>query len=158
MAQSPETSGIPVVGYDIDWTKFEKVFCRVEHFTPLGTIEGAKVRGSRGAPYALLMVDSPWLAERSLMPVGHREDFRNLWDIFEQRGVGEGEEVLLSYTPFFRDEFKWLRFLRPWLPRLYAAIYPRGHLEEVYAEGDRPKDSLAWIEPIAEWHPKRWRS
>ena len=158
MAGSPDISNIPVVGYDIDWNKFDKEYCRVEQFTSLGTIDGGKVPGSRGTPYALLMVDSPWLAKRSLMPVGHREDFRNLWDIFEQRGVGKGEEVLLSYSPFFRDKFKWLRFLRPWLPRLYLAIYPRGHLEEVYARGVRPKDSLAWTEPIAEWHPKGLRS
>lgn len=157
MDTSPESTDTPVVGYDINWNAFKNEYCRVELFASLGTtIEAGKVRGAT-SPYALLTLDSPWLAEHSLMPVGHREDFRNLWEIFERRGVGEGEEVLVSYTPFFENQLKWLRFLRPWLPRLYLAIYPRGHLEEVYTKDFRPEDPLAWVTPIARWRPKGWR-
>ena len=82
------------------------------------------------------------------MPVVHRVDFQKTWEIFEQRQVGEEEEVLVIYMPSSG-------LLSSFKPRLHFYIHPKGHLEEIYDPDFKPADAEAWMTPIAEWHG--WR-
>ncbi len=153
MAIPHEYGGVPVIGKDIPWKLIEKEACRIKHFTPLAKVEVDKVLAfSRGMPYALLRVESPKLPQEAVMPVVHRLDFKNLWEIFKQRGVGKEEEVLVFYVPFFGKGLK--RFLSTGLPKLHLYIYPSGHLEEMYDSEFQPSDVRTWFQPTAVWRPK----
>ena len=139
------------MGKDVPWEAIQQEACRVKHWTLLATIEGEKVKAfSKGMPYALLRVESPLLPDEALMPVVHRVDFVNTWEIFKRRGVGEEEEVLVIYAPSSG-------VLSAFKPRLHFYIHLKGHLEEIYDPAFKPTDTRAWFRPIAEWHPKGWR-
>ena len=142
-----------LVGKDIPWKVIEEEACRVKHFTPFGHIEGGKIKGARpGFPYAVLSVESPKLPNKASIPVVHKVDFQHLWEVFEERGVGPDEEVIICYVPFFRNGP--MRILSGFFPRLYIYIYPKGHLEEAYDPNSHPHDPEGWFRPIAEWKPK----
>ena len=82
-----------LLGKHVPWKSIEKEACRVNHFTAVARIEAGKVQTAvKGMPYALLRVESPFLSGETIMPVVHRLDSLNSWEVFEQRGVGEEEE------------------------------------------------------------------
>ena len=99
-------------------------------------------------PYAVLTVESPSLKLRAMISVVHRLDFRNLWEIYEQRRVAAEEEVLLGYMPYagFLGPL-----LRPFLPRLHLLIYPKGALEFFSDPKGRPPPLIAERRPPW-WH------
>jgi len=153
---APEHSENLIIGKDISWGTIKEKVCRVKHFTHFARIEGGKIRDATNfLPYATLIIESPNLPQEASMPVVHKDDFRTLWDIFEQRGVSPEEEVLVFYSPFFRNRL--LKFLSVFMPRLHIFIYPKGFLEETLDPNFRPTDPITWSIPIAEWRPKYWK-
>jgi hypothetical protein len=143
----------PVIGKDVAWEIIVGKACRVKQFTPFAHIVAGELSGNRGSlPYGSLLLESPALVHDTSMPVTHKEDFRNLWEVFRQRGIGPKEEVLVFYEPFFRSRL--LRFLSHLMPRLHVHIYPKGRLEKLYDPGLRPDEAGAWLQPIAVWQPK----
>jgi hypothetical protein len=157
MATYPESNSGLVIGEGITWESIEKEACRVKHFTPLAKMEGNKVIAvSKSMPYALLKVESPKLPQEATMPVVHRLDFKNLWEIFKQRGLGEEEELLVFYVPFFEKGLK--KLFSKGMPKLHFYIYPKGRLEQIYDPTfEKSLDGEAWrqwIKPIAKWVPK----
>ena len=96
-------------------------------------------------PYALLNVESPLLPGECIMPVAHRIDFMNGWEIFEKRGVDAEEEVLVFYSPA-------TGFLSAFKPKLHFYLHSKGHLEEIY-DPDTSTDDY-FRAPIAVWRPE----
>lgn len=98
---SPEDDR-PLVGRDLPWRLIGAEIFRVIDFTPVATVdEKAKVTAPPvPMPYGLLTVESPILVQPAAMPVNHRLDFLNFWDIYSQGGVGEGHHLLVSYLPY----------------------------------------------------------
>ena len=90
-------------GKSIPWKTIEQEPLRITHFTPLVNIENRKVKSHSLGPYAFLAVESPKLNSEALLPVGHRVDFQNLWEVFKERGVAEDEEVLVFYAPIISN-------------------------------------------------------
>lgn len=142
MATSPpDPADKPLIGKEIPWKPLEGQVFRISHFSPFATVDGDKVSApSPPMPYAVLTVESPILNQAALMPVNHRDEFLNLRDIYEQRGVASDEELLVSYLPY-------KGFLGPFVrlfgPRLHLRIRPKGDLERYYS------DDQHWQKPSA---------
>lgn len=179
-----EDSESVTIGKDIPWGVIYGGYCRVTHFTPFATVEAGKIRefsqltGVVGLmPYALLSVEMvvddacPWktgflfkpkslcLPKEASMPVVHRIDFLNLWEIFREIKLSTGEEVLVQYRPLIGpiprsllDNSVEEESGKLDIPRLVIGIYTAGSLENMcfppentlYPRKDFPK-------PVAEW-------
>lgn len=114
-----------------DWKSFEGEWIKVSSFTPLADVDGDKVEAAPGMPYALMEVEC-WRREAESSEIGqasvvHREDFRSLWNIFEERGVDDEEEVLISFRP--------AKFLASIRRQLMLSIWKRGSFEKWYFKG-----------------------
>lgn len=141
-----------IIGKDIPWENIEKDDLRVKDFTPFALVEQGKIKSpSTLLPYASLLVESPILPNEATLPVVHKVDFRNLWEVFKERGVKPEEEVVVFYAPS-RGILSTLK------PKLHIYIYPKGHQEKIhnpkFESGLDTKTWRKWIKPIAEWHPK----
>jgi len=144
----PTSNESLIIGKDIPWKDIQEEDLRVKHFTPFAIIEGGKVKAtSMLLPYASLIVESPKLPEETYLPVTHKIDFRNLWEVFKERGVKDNEEVLVFYVPS-SGIFSAVK------PKLHIFIYPKGHQEEIYNPNFTPDNSEMWFKPIAEWQPE----
>src|SRR5438128_857405 len=101
MASTP-TERRAVVGVDIPWPAVEGVIFRVRDFTPHVARHGEKVAAPPiPLPYGALLVDSPDLTEPIQMPVNHRVDYLNFWDIYGGVWpIGDDQELLVSYLPY----------------------------------------------------------
>lgn len=131
MSIPPEYVGLPYISVDIPWEQVEGEFLRIVDFTPFATIEGAKVKAPEAPlPYALAKVESPKLERMAAMPIAHRVDFRNLWEIYHQ-GVSSEEEVLVTYYPHYKGLLRLANALGH-LPKFAISIYPRGALDKIY--------------------------
>ena len=152
--ETSEQGQLLLIGKDIPWKAIEGSFCKVIRFTPFATVEAGKIKGvPLNKPYAMLTVEIPApsyvSATKARFFVSNKVDFRNLWEVFQQRGVSAEEEVLVGYEPFFGNRL--LRFiLSAGMPRLHIFIFPEGWLRRSLSENYDP--SLSW-EPIAEWRP-----
>ena len=145
---TPKESETLLIGKDIPWESIEKEDLRVIHFAPLAEVRDSKIKGPLGLlPYGLLTVESPLIPREATLPVTHKVDFHNLWDIFKVRGVNPDEEVLVFYAPSSG-------FLSRIKPKLHIFIYPKGHQEEIHNPDFKTKDPQSWFKPIAEWRPR----
>jgi hypothetical protein len=120
----------PLIGNEgqIPWRTVEGEVFRITHFTPFASVEGDTVASPPvPMPYGLLTVESPILNQPALMPINHREEFRNFWEF--QALIGDAEhELLVSYLPC-RSFFARLLLIRLFGPRLHLRIRPKGELE-----------------------------
>ena len=169
LPESHEHSEVPLIGRDIEWEAFEGHYCRVKHFLPLAIVESGKVRDlSKFMPYASMRIEYVTntteegliVVQEASMPVIHKLDFRNLWEVFIERqvygdtreyGVSTELEVLVVYAPLKRR--KLTKLFSGILPSLVIQLYPKGSLERLYEKPEKGKveewfDSL---QPIAEW-------
>jgi len=137
-AQGPDDK--PFVGRNIPWDAVEQQFLRVLKFTPLATLMGGKVRSpSSSTPYALVDIECPRLETDAVLPIAHREDFRVLWQLYEEVGSDEDIEILLTYFPRYTGLLRLVNAVAH-LPKFVVAAYPRGSLEQIYAalSGETP--------------------
>jgi hypothetical protein len=157
--ENSEHNEAPVIGRDIRWEAIENQYCRVKHFTPFADVESGKVKDvSKFLPYALLQVECPMKFQgEASMPVLHKLDFQNLWEVFMERkvygdtrdyGVSTKMEVLVVYS---KPDSKLGRLLGASLPRLITYVYRRGSLEKIYAMLLGNIDIDALPHPIAEY-------
>lgn len=159
-----------LIGKDIEWQAIEEHYCRVNHFLPLSIVESGKIRDAvRFMPYALMQIDMVMnvteqglmVVQEATMPVKHKADFRNLWEIFIERKVyGDTRdiaaspelEVLVVYAPLKRR--KVMKIFSGILPSLVVQLYPKGSLEKLHGKPDPSIQAEEWFEslrPIAEW-------
>jgi len=160
--ETSEHSEVPLIGRDLSWGAIEGQYCRVKHFTPFAIVESGKVKEvSRTLPYASLLVECPKAFEEASMPVIHKLDFRNLWEVFMERkvygdtrdyGVSTEMEVLVVYAPLKRR--KLAKLFSGVLPSLVIQLYPKGSLERLEGKPDTglsAEEYLKSLLPIAEW-------
>jgi len=144
------------IGKDIPWKAIEKEDCRVLDFEPIATIQKGEIKDvSKFVPYAVLLIESPKLPKGAMLPVSHREDFRNLWKVFMERTVSPEEEVIVFYMPFFKKRILNI-LLSTLMPKLHIHLYTKGWQEIVHRPNFR-FNNLRDFQPIAKWQPKYWR-
>ena len=125
--------------------------CRVKTFTPLSASveDGEVIALDRTTPYASIVIECTKLPQDATGFITHRLDFLHLWNAFYERGVGEGEEVLVIWT---RKNYKaWARVApSATMPKLWVMINRAGayemwtHQVEITAQG---------VETLAQWKP-----
>jgi hypothetical protein len=144
-----------VLGKDITWLSIEGEALRITHFTPFATMDKGKIKSSSlTMPYAILSVESPKLPQEANIVVVNKVDFKNLWLVFQDRGINSNEEAIVCCVPFFRNIL--LKRLSNAMPRLHIYIYPKGHLEETNDPNFKPANTRAWFKPIAKYAPKNY--
>lgn len=164
-----QNQGKPVLGVNIPWGQIKGEFCRVKSFLPFAEVEKNKIKAPPiPTPYAILSVENSKKlpSEGAFLPVGHKLDFKHLWECFEERGIKEDEEVLVVYFPeapsniygsnvpnFTTKIFKSVVF-----PKLHIMIYKKGMLEKLYDEKYQEKVGymkffIEEAKPIKEWKP-----
>jgi hypothetical protein len=115
------------VGKDIPWYLVKNMPLLVYRFTTLAKMVQGRVV-SRGAfnldPFALIEVNAPLRSEQLTIPIEHSTDFQHLWEIFEERGVSEDEEVVMFYTPN--------KFMPNFKPRFQIIITSKGLAEKLH--------------------------
>lgn len=136
-----------LVGRDIPWEDLEGQYMRVNDFNFLAKVELGKIKEDRfPKPYGFISVECPKLPCQAIMPIFHKLDFKNLWEVFRQRKLSPSEEVLVAYAPIRHGL---LKPLSRTLPNLVIRIYPKGRLEQVY-NPNSPAEIFG-KKPIAEW-------
>jgi hypothetical protein len=163
-----ENSETPLIGKDIPWEAIEGEFCRIEHFTPYAIVESGKVKSASSTlPYASLRVELPDLSghpdyqkkmknitlpREALMPVIHKLDFRNLWEVFKETEINqEIMDIIVIYAPLKRRKITSL--FSNVLPSLVIQVHGKGALERLYRKPETGKieDWVYSIRPITEW-------
>jgi len=166
--ENSEQNEAPLIGRDIPWEAIEGEFCRVEHFTPFAIVESGKVKSaSPTLPYASLRVELPdssrhpdyqqklkniTLPSKASMPVIHKLDFRNLWEVFKETNINhEIMEVIVVYAPLKRRTIT--NLFSSVLPSLVIQLHGKGALERLYGKpkAGNIEDWVYSVRPIAEW-------
>jgi hypothetical protein len=143
----------PVLGKQIAWETVEGECFRVKAFSKFASIRGCRVNQPL-VPflYALLTVECPKLPGEASILVSNRVDFKHLWELYEERKVGDDEEVLLFYNPLGKKRLGKLgKMMKSFLPCLDILVYPKGHLEEMYDRTFHPPNAIAWFRDRAKW-------
>lgn len=163
-----ENNETPLIGRDIPWEAIEGEYCRIEHFTPYAIVQSGKVKSASSMlPYASLRVELPDLSghpdyekklknitlpREALMPVIHKLDFRNLWEIFKETDINqEIMDIIVIYAPLKRRKITSL--FSSVLPSLIIQVHGKGALERLYRKPETGKieDWAYSIRPITEW-------
>jgi hypothetical protein len=146
-----------VLRNDKEWSVIDGEVCRVTAFTPMARVEGGRVITlSKSAPYASIDVECPQLPEEATGFITHRIDFLHLWTAFNERGVGDDEEVLVFWT---RKHLKsYARLMAKFMPRLWVMVC-RKHAYELMTDDDFNPEltGLARFEAqrvLIEWKPE----
>lgn len=146
----------PVLGKDIPWKAVEEYIFRVRNFTPLATVKGDEIHpAGSNMPYAILSVECLELDKELTLHVNHKIDFLHLWKAFHERGILDGEEVLIGDFASKRRGFA--RMFGPFLPRLFIWICRKGHLERLVNKDWGDLTGEAWGEavmPLEIWEPQ----
>jgi hypothetical protein len=128
--------------------------CRVKSFAPLSaTVEdGRVVAVDKTTPYASIVIECTKLHQDAIGYITHRLDFLHLWSAFNERGVGEDEEVLVIWTRKHYTNKIYARLpMSAWKPKLWVIIYPAGAYEMwTDPEVETTSESLR---TIAQWKP-----
>jgi hypothetical protein len=143
----------PVLGKQIAWETVKGDCFRVKGFSKFASMTGRRVnQPSVPFLYALLTVECPKLPGEASILVSNKVDFKHLWELYEERRVGDDEEVLLFYHPLGKKRLGKLgRLMKSFLPCLDILVYPKGHLEEMYDKTFHPPNAIAWFRDRAKW-------
>ncbi len=127
---------IPEIGKDISWSDIVRHVFRVVEFdrsdTTIGQNDVVKAT-SLFKPYGYLLVESPILNQKAILPIIHRDDFWLAASVFDEPKLAQiiaNEELLVTYAP---------KHLLPKglsgspLHVLHYVITPRGTLDYYYS-------------------------
>jgi hypothetical protein len=139
---------------DKDWSVIDGELCRVLQFEPLSRILAGEIVGPKEIPYASVILECKKLQGPVRGYVTHKIDFTNLWTVFQERTLGEDEEVIIVWT---KQHYKtrWLKYFSKVFPKLIVMVYPKGHLEVLENPELKPA-SMSYrdvFKPITELKP-----
>lgn len=91
---------LQLIGHDIPWDTVDtKALFNVITFIPYAQVVNGKVQArDKVFPYANLEVRAKELPTKAILPITHKMDFMNLWQIYEVRGVSDKEEVNVIWS------------------------------------------------------------
>jgi hypothetical protein len=142
---------------DKDWSVIDGDACRVKRFGPLATVEDGRVRSlDWGMPYAAIDIECKRLPHDDVTGfIGHKLDFLHLWSAFNERGVGDDEEVIVIWTK--KHLKRYARVVSKIMPRLWVMVC-RKEAFELMTDQDFRREltgQARWkaSEPLVEWKP-----
>lgn len=145
-----------VLGKDIPLDTIDKEICRVIKFTPHAKIVNNKVVAeSKTDPYAFLTIETKKISGKAELPIFHKDDFRNTYEAFNERG--EGQEVLIVWSNknYKNIVFKMSRSIFPkliiWLCQkdAYQLMTDQAYKPELTGEA-----RFLAEKPVKEWKPE----
>jgi hypothetical protein len=89
------------------------------------------------------------------MPVIHKLDFRNLWEVFRETALNqEIMDVIVIYAPLKRRKIA--NLFSSVLPSLVIQVHGKGALERLYKKPEKGEieEWLISVRPIAEWNAR----
>jgi len=95
----------PVIGQEITWSDIIRHVFRVNDFDRADTIileNGSVKSASLTNPYGYLLVESPILKDKAILPIIHRVDFMLAASVFDDLKLSRlviDEELLVTYAP-----------------------------------------------------------
>ena len=130
---------VPMVGQQISWLDVVRHVFKVCEFDRAGTAVGPNDRvKARGLdPYGYLLVESPILNQRAILPIIHRDDFLLATTVFDEPRIAKTleteSELLVTYAP--------KRVLAKGLSGslshvLHYILVPQGTLDRYYSMDD----------------------
>lgn len=142
---------------DSEWSVIDSEPCRVIRFDALALIENGKIIARNNTePYAYIILESKKIDSLAKGFVTHKTDFENLWKVFNERGVGENEEVIIFWS---RKHLKsYAKILSPFMPRLWVMVCHKEAFELMTDPTSRPElqgEARFLAErPIVDWKPE----
>jgi hypothetical protein len=141
---------------DKEWSVIEGAVCRVKAFTPMATVEDGRVTAiGESLPYASIEIECGALPEDATGYIAHKLDFLHLWAAFNERGVGEDEEVLVFWMK--KNLKRSARLVSKFMPGLWVMVCPKDAYELMTDDDFKPElTGLArWeaMSTVAEWKP-----
>ena len=147
---------INILQKDSDWSMIDGEPCRATNFIPSASVKNGKVIASNNTePYAVVTLESKKLLTQTKGCITHKIDFLHLWKAFKERGVGQNEEVVVSWS---KKHLKYYaKIFSPFMPKLWVLICPKGAFELMSDSNCRPELSgeARWNaqKPIVDWKP-----
>lgn len=129
---------------DRDWRVNDGRLSLIREFKPfLGSkVEnGMAITVDSSIPYASVEFVSHNLPNQATGFITHKEDFINLWKVFNDRGIASNEEVIFYWsTKHYKSKI--VGFLSKMLPKMAIYVVPSGTYQTV-SDMDLPKVDTA---------------
>jgi len=145
-----------ILGKDVPFEKIDKEICRVIKFTSHAKVVNNKViADSATDPYAFLTVYIEKIQGRVDLPIFHKDDFKNVYEAFEERK--EDQEVLVIWS---NNNYKNIAFKisRSFLPKLVVWLCRKDAYQLMTDNSYKPKLTgearFLAEKPIREWKPE----
>jgi len=149
-----------VLWKDSEWSRIDGEPCRVTDFGTLGSfvdVDGKVHAMDKTTPYAVVTMECKKFGKNVTGYITHKEDFKHLWAAFKDRKVKENEEVIFIWTREYY-KYKLTKFLRPFMPKLWVMVCPKGAYELMIDSNYKPELSgeARWnaMKPILQWKPE----
>lgn len=143
---------------DSEWSRIDSELCLVKSFDPRASVDpnGRVISASKSEPYACITFECTGLSEQATGYITNRADFLNLWRAFNERGVAEDEEVVVSWNK--SNLKRYARLLRALMPGLVVMLCRKDSYRLMSDPSFRPELNgiervHAWS-PLAEWKPE----
>ncbi len=150
------TNSNSILGKDIPLETIDKEICRVIKFTPHAKLINNKVTAdSATSPYAFLTIESKKISGKAELPIFHKDDFKNVYEAFNERKEGQEVLVIWSSNKYKNIAFKISRSILPklivWLCRkdAYQLMTDQTYKPELTGEA-----RFLAERPINEWEPE----
>jgi|SRR5215510_2035736 len=115
------------------WSAIDGELCLITNFHPM---LGSKVENGvvfsvdKTIPYASVSLTCRRATETITGFITHKLDFQNLWAVFQERGLGDGEEALMYWTQTHYTNLV-ARFFSATMPKVIVMVCKKGTYESV---------------------------
>lgn len=113
---------------DKDWKLLESKLCLVTDFSPIGSkvVKEEVISPDKSLPYGQIKLRCIGFEDEITGFITHKIDFYNLWTLYKERGVKEGEEEVLIYWTTNHYKSKIGKLLSLTLPKMVIIVCPIG--------------------------------
>jgi hypothetical protein len=156
-----------VLSFDEQWKHVQDQLCLVTEFRPGKgyVVKDGVVNSTIGdalGMYCLIVLEckSVFGGRKLDGLISHKEDFKNLWGAFKERGINAAtEEVLIMWsTKHYKDKYinfvaNWLR-QRVFMPKILVLVCPKGTYEQCgdsykWSIDEKPQDVVRTLKATA---------
>lgn len=139
------------------WAEIYNRPCRVTNFTPFAKIENGKIiAADKTTPYALVKMMCAGCPSEITGAIGHKLDFKHLWQAFAERGEFGDVEVIVFWAKKPQNWFsKMAALFRPGLGIMLCKAGAFDLISDPQSRPDLTGQARFRAEaPIMQWHPE----
>jgi hypothetical protein len=142
---------------DTQWNEVGDTPCRVIDFIPLsGSIKNGKVISiDKTTPYASVVIECKELTSQATGFITNRLDFANLWTLFKNRGIREGEEVIIFWR---KNKMKgYAKLVASFMPKFWIMVCHKNTYDIANSTDMSPENIKGVGLAIEDWKPDSLR-